>query len=178
MSEVSSLANASLQSLSLPLLPPSFNYQELNLLLRRQRKVLTCFSSKERTIKMFSIRRLLAWRTRRQFCFCSLSWSATAWHGLISSPCWKPTPSRHAPPSCRSTWFLKTQPIPFYRVAFDWFRPKKRSFYLLCFHFFGWDFAIFNTSILRAGPVKKSPKLAWFWKAQTGVGIIASLDYD
>ena len=47
MSEVSSLANASLQSLSLPLLPPSFNYQELNLLLRRQRKVLTCFSSKE-----------------------------------------------------------------------------------------------------------------------------------
>ena len=47
MSEVSSLANASLQSLSLPLLPPSFNYQELNLLLRRQRKVLICFSSKE-----------------------------------------------------------------------------------------------------------------------------------
>ena len=39
MSEVSSLATTSLQSLSLPLLPPCFNYQELILLLRRQRKV-------------------------------------------------------------------------------------------------------------------------------------------
>ena len=47
MSEVSSLATSSLHSLSLPLLPPCFNYQELILLLRRQRKVLACFSFTE-----------------------------------------------------------------------------------------------------------------------------------
>ena len=69
MSDVSSLATTSLQSLSLPLLPPCFNYQELILLLRRQRKVLPCFSLKI-VHKNVCLRHLLAWRTRLQFCFC------------------------------------------------------------------------------------------------------------
>ena len=43
MSKVCSQATSSLQSLHLPLLPPCFSHQELLLLLRRQRKVLTCF---------------------------------------------------------------------------------------------------------------------------------------
>ena len=43
MSKVSSLATTSLQSLTLPLLPPCFNYPELLFLLRRQRKVLDFF---------------------------------------------------------------------------------------------------------------------------------------
>ena len=41
ITKVSSLATSSLQSLHLPLLPPCFSHQELLLLLRRQRKVLT-----------------------------------------------------------------------------------------------------------------------------------------
>ena len=41
MSKLSSLVTSSLQSLHLPLLPPCFSHQELLLLLRRQRKVLT-----------------------------------------------------------------------------------------------------------------------------------------
>ena len=43
ISKVSSLATTSLQSLTLPLLPPCFNYPELLFLLRRQRKVLDFF---------------------------------------------------------------------------------------------------------------------------------------
>ena len=41
MSKVSTLATTSLQSLYLPLLPSCFTHQELLLLLRRQRKVLS-----------------------------------------------------------------------------------------------------------------------------------------
>ena len=46
MSKVSSLATTSLQSLTLPLLPPCFNYPELLFLIRRQRKVLDIFANK------------------------------------------------------------------------------------------------------------------------------------
>ena len=99
MSKVSSLATLSVQSLTIPFLPPCFNHEEVLFLLRKQRKVLTIFKKCRRSCCYF--RHLSTLMTRPTSCYCSQNWFAMAWPDLISSHCLTPILSRHDHPCCR-----------------------------------------------------------------------------